>query len=359
MSTKSPPIPVENFVRMLAWSMRDIQSEDFALFGRESFEFDHTADLLGLLLAHHLDRAVRQGLYRQYQPVEDMILGIRGTLDPWQTTSRFGQLSGKTVCRWDELNTNHAVHRGITYYANLLLSTNHLQSHTRMKLEELVDALQCAKSTPNDGEHLFRQRLPHHLPEYQKIVWICRLVQHSSIPDDSGAELEILDLREQQKFMSSIFEKFLRKWFQNQLQPNGWSVGSRNYNWSDVNSKKPRLPLLKTDIVIEHKPLRRACVIDAKYLIKPLSTPEYGEPTLLSEHIQQMFSYLHSVQRKHPSWEISGMLLYAQPSGIAFQVNHMVHDFPLHGVTLNLNQPWNGVLRDLQELSERLIKAPL
>ena len=153
MSTKPPPI-LSKILSACLWSMRyPIRKSKL---GEESF--DHTADLLGFLLAHHVDRAVRQGLYRSYQPVEDMILGLRGTLDPWQTTSRLGQLSGKTVCRWDELDTDHPIHRGIAYHADLLLGTNHLEPHTRMKLEEGVEALKCRGT--RDGELLFRQPLP-------------------------------------------------------------------------------------------------------------------------------------------------------------------------------------------------------
>ena len=89
------------------------------MLGEESF--DHTADLLGFLLAHHVDR-VRQGLYRSYQPVEDMILGLRGTLTLGRP-HRVRPAQGKTVCRWDELDTNHPIHRGIAYHAELLLGT--------------------------------------------------------------------------------------------------------------------------------------------------------------------------------------------------------------------------------------------
>ena len=357
MSTKPPPIPVENFVRMLAWSMRDLQSEDLAMLGEESF--DHTADLLGYLLAHHVDRAVRQGLYRSYQPVEDMILGLRGTLDPWQTTSRLGQLSGKTVCRWDELDTNHPIHRGIAYHADLLLGTNHLQPHTRMKLEEGVEALKCARGTHHEGELLFRQRLPHHLPEYQHIVRICRLIQQSSIPSEETGALEVLDLREQKKWMHIIFEGFLYKWFRVSLRRSGWKVRQRRYRWSEPNGQSPRLPALITDIVLEHEATQRAWVIDAKYYINPLASSKQGASMVRSSHINQMYAYMQSAQHQHPSWKVGGMLMYAEPANGAFGVTHSVHDFPLHAVTLNLDQPWQDVLEDLQELAERMVNAPV
>ena len=53
------------------------------------------------------------------------------------------------------------------------------------------------------------------------------------------------------------------------------------------------------------------------------------------------------------------MLMYAEPDNGAFGVTHSVHDFPLHAVTLNLDQPWQDVLEDLQELAERMVNAPV
>ena len=79
-----------------------------------------------------------------------------------------------------------------------------------------------------------------------------------------------------------------------------------------------------------------------------------------SSHINQMYAYMQSAQRQHPSWKVGGMLMYAEPADWSDRrVTHSVHDFPLHAVTLNLDQRWQDVLEDLQELAERMVNAPV
>ena len=78
-----------------------------------------------------------------------------------------------------------------------------------------------------------------------------------------------------------------------------------------------------------------------------------------SSHINQMYAYMQSAQHQHPSWKVGGMLMYAEPANGAFGVAHSVHNFPLHAVTLNLDQSWQDVLEDLQELAERMVNAPV
>ena len=69
-------------------------------------------------------------------------------------------------------------------------------------------------------------------------------------------------------------------------------------------------------------------------------------PKLRSEHLYQVLNYLEHLKPGPPT---TGMLLYAQ-SGSALSLDLTLGGHRLQIRSLDLNQPWDGIHRDLLEL---------
>lgn len=74
-----------------------------------------------------------------------------------------------------------------------------------------------------------------------------------------------------------------------------------------------------------------------------------GKETFRSSHLYQLFCYLKN-KAAQPGWEnVRGMLLYPVTS-TPVDETVVLSGHPIRIVTLNLNQPWVGIDRDLRAL---------
>ena len=104
------------------------------------------------------------------------------------------------------------------------------------------------------------------------------------------------------------------------LSPQGWTVRTGSVmNWqieSPTSGISLILPRMETDIVLESpvladEPARSRLVIDTKFT-SIVGTGQYGNPTLRSGYIYQIYAYLRSQERQADplSLTASGLLLH-------------------------------------------------
>ena len=124
------------------------------------------------------------------------------------------------------------------------------------------------------------------------------------------------------------------------------------------NRLKPEssfLPLMKPDIIMEHKVTLKRAVIDTKLTGKSLISGQHGNQTFNRDHVCQLYAYLQSQSEQSAACKTAtGVLLYPV-------VNHtlcesvMIQGHLLRWETIDLAAPWQDIEAHLHDLADSLI----
>jgi len=173
----------------------------------EIFEYERTGDLLpafATFFASVLDRAVAQGLPRQYREIDERLIALRGRVDV-KAQVKMGGLPIPVACRFDEHTADTPVNRIAKAALMVLLRLPGVSVATRQTLARLVIRFDEVSSvTPGDlaTETPFT-RLDE---QFRSVDRLARLVlAGSSITNNAGLEGASTFLVN----MNTVFESFL------------------------------------------------------------------------------------------------------------------------------------------------------
>ena len=120
-----------------------------------------------------------------------------------------------------------------------------------------------------------------------------------------------------------------------------------NIDWCARSKEDPELvslPLMRTDIVIRGH--GRTLVINAKYYEHTLQS-FYEAETVRSANLYQVFSYLKNLEpRAGQDAHAEGMLLYPLVQK-ALRLNYEISGHSVRICTVDLNQRWSEIKREL------------
>jgi 5-methylcytosine-specific restriction enzyme subunit McrC len=299
-------------------------------------------NLLAAVLAKGVDHLLRRGLDRSYLPRTEAIPGVRGKLDLSATVKAKLLPSARTVCEFNELS--HDIQHNQILKASLrqVLHSDSLDP----ELRELVWTAYLR--LPHITEIRLTERAFHsvqlhrNIRYYRFLLDVCRLLYETLIPDETTGRFRFRDFARDEKRMHRLFERFLYEFYRHEQTT--FVVRRRRFPWaSAAGPAHDVLPTMLTDVTLE-RPGERL-VIDAKYTPHVLQRHPYGNPTLPSGHLYQLFAYLKNLPTP-ANTAVDGLLLYPLAEhriDLTFSLsNHRVRAY-----TLDLNQHWRFIRRDL------------
>ena len=223
----------------------------------EVFEYERTGELLpafATFFAAVLDRAVAQGLPRQYREIDERLIALRGRVDV-KAQLKMGGLPIPVACRFDEHTADTKVNRIAKAALLVLLRLPGVSVATRQTLARLVirfDEVSSVTSGDLATETSFT-RLDEH---FRSVDRLARLVlAGSSITNTAGFEGASTFMVN----MNTVFETFLEASLRRSLQGH-LSVTGQRTRALDEDGKvgiKPDLTFLRGRRVVY--------VGDAKY----------------------------------------------------------------------------------------------
>jgi 5-methylcytosine-specific restriction enzyme subunit McrC len=103
---------------------------------------------------------------------------------------------------------------------------------------------------------------------------------------------------------------------------------------------------MKTDITMTG--FARTVIIDAKYYHETLvASRQNALPKIISKHLYQLHTYLSIWENDHPNGpHPEGILLYPTVQDHV-ELNLKIHGYPIRVVTVNLDQPWSKIGKEL------------
>jgi 5-methylcytosine-specific restriction enzyme subunit McrC len=183
---------------------------------------------------------------------------------------------------------------------------------------------------------------------YDFLLKICRIIFDNILIDEKTGKYAFKDFLREDKKMAVVFESFVRNFYSREQKVFTSSVELINWNAIAIKGSEDSLPKMKTDISLESKD--RKIIIDTKYYGEALTT-HYDKQTFRSSNIFQINAYLTNIEAKGGINEFcEGILLYPT---VETELDEMFLFNNKHTVTfksLNLNQPWQGIHKDLMSI---------
>lgn len=150
--------------------------------------------------------------------------------------------------------------------------------------------------------------------------------------------------------MRRVFQDFIFNFFR--LEQNTFSVSSERIGWDTGwigGQNADLIPRMLTDVSLSAP--HRKLVIECKFSLDCVQE-QWGKFTARSDHLYQLFAYLKNLERAGGvNMVCEGILLYPTVTR-AIDLRFKVQGHLIRVTTLNLNQHWREIRRDLFSLLE-------
>lgn len=343
-------IPIRNlyYLFLYAW---DHFTEGRSLDVGREFGPD-IPNLLSRVLVSGVQNLLRRGLDRGYKEQEQVTAYPRGRILVYDSVKRNSVALGRLACCFDELEVD-TPHNRI-----LKAGLRKLSRYPGTNPELVVWMLNLEKRMAGVrlyplSRALFRPlQLTRNSGNYGLLMHVCHMALDLSLPDEHGTGSRFVDILDDEVRMSSIFEKFVRNFYQR--EQNIFSVRSEVVSWDAENLTSEQagyLPLMITDLTLRSS--SRTIVLDTKFYPQVLVSRYGGQPKIRSDHLYQLQAYIRNMERKGGTDGTSeGILLYPSNGGSDVRLDMRLAGHRMRVWTLDLSRPWKSIHDQLLQLIE-------
>lgn len=345
------PVPLQNIYYLLcyAWNRLEVRN----LVDVDSLPGNRVENLLGTVLNEGVSDLIRRGLDRGYVPVEEEGRRLRGKLLVAETVNRLLLRRGRVACRTDELSYDVPHNRVVKAALRHLIDLPSLDDELRTTLRSHWLRLRDVNDVSLSPATFRKVQLHQNVARYAFLINISRLIARSLLPDQKTGGQRFYPFTASEQEMGRLFEGFVRNFLRR--EQDRYTVSAQKVRWQvdpDWGSDTSWLPEMRTDILLQDT--SRRILFETKYYATP-HQEHLGRRKLISGHLYQLLTYLaHMSADDGP--EPVGVLLYADVGRVP-QLNYRLGGFTLLVRSLNLNQGWHVIHRDLLRLVNELSQA--
>ena len=342
-------IVIKNIFVMLAYAYKCLRHDGIAKLDTE--KIDHVENLLARLLHDGLSHLVKQGLHRDYQTIEEDLSTARGRILLGDTIRHRVNRRLHLACETDHLTSNTLFNRILKSAAIILMNCHDVSEDIRVKLRHLLSAFDDIDPINLGTVNWQRLHINRCTPTYELLLNVSWMVHTGLIQNEAEGRVRLENLFNDEK-LYRLYERFILNYFQihhPHLHPR-----SKVILW-DLPAQDPSLPLpkMQCDVMLTHN--NHVLIIDAKFYAKSFQS-HYGKDTFLSGNLYQIMSYVTNYQAMASQSRVSGMLLYAQTTGV-IQPNHAFnihgHDYAVR--TLDLGKEFPKIRSQLDGIANKLM----
>ena len=286
---------------------------------------DDIPNLVAEILTRAVERRLRRNLSSEFYRRQADLTRVRGRIDALRTERRHLLQQGRIACSFDELTTDTPRNRFVRAALNQLTRSVN-QSQLRGRCRTVAAALERAGvGTDSSGVPGLRGArsiiaVGRTNTEDRQMLAAAELAFNLRFPTEDPGQLRLSAPDRNEYWARRLFEAAVGGFYDTVLSPQGWLVRTGTVmNWqveSPTAGIEQILPRMKTDIVLESPDDRTGegtsrVVIDTKFT-NVVGTGQFGNPTLRSGYIYQIYAYLRSQERQADplSLTTSGMLLH-------------------------------------------------
>lgn len=289
-------IPVRNLWALLVYASDLARYLD--RFDALAEEDAKLPDLLARLLIIVVERRLRRSLSRGYQARRDVLARVRGRIDWLETETGLLLRRGRIACRYEEL-THDTPRNRLVRAALEGMQTKVSRRDLAADCGRLARDLQSAgvsAGRPSRVE-ISRDQIARHDDDDRVMLKVAELALDLVLPSETAGDERLTQLDRDEQLLRRIFEKAIAGLYKHELHGrNGWNVRPQAslYWQADLPTPNlmPLLPSMAADIILQHGQSRRI-VLDTKFT-SIITSRFHGGAGLKSEHLYQLYAYLHS-----------------------------------------------------------------
>ncbi|MGY3041384.1 5-methylcytosine-specific restriction enzyme subunit McrC [Rhodanobacter sp. TND4EL1] len=319
-------IPVRNLWLLMLYASDLFRMRGIGKVGLEDSP-DDLPDLVAEMLARAVELRQRRQLSLGYRSRNARLNRVRGRIDVL-TTERHQLLDrGLVVCRFDELTVdtprNRFVRAALEAISRIVRRND--VAHRCRRLASGMKAMGVSGEAPTRAQ-MSMERFGRNDADDQFMLAAAKLALDLTLPTE-GAGSNVLSLPEREEtWVRRLFERAVGGFYDVVLSPQGWDVRcGKTLDWQ-VEAKSAGvgkiLPMMKTDVVLDHAAHGHRIVIDTKFN-SIVTSGWYREETLRSGYVYQIYAYLRSqvAQGDALADKACGLLLHP---AVARQVDELV-----------------------------------
>jgi 5-methylcytosine-specific restriction enzyme subunit McrC len=202
------------------------------------------------------------------------------------------------ACKFDELTIDTPRNRFVRVALEAISRVVQRDdlAHRCRKLASDMKAMGVSGNPPTRAQ-MSADRFGRHDSDDRFMVAAAKLAFDLALPTEvSGRNVLALPDREE-RWVRRLYERAVGGFFDVVLSSKGWQVTCGSTLRWQIEERTigidKILPMMRTDVVLDHRPSARRIVIDTKFN-SILTSGWYREETLRSEHVYQIYAYLRS-----------------------------------------------------------------
>ncbi|SFW22571.1 5-methylcytosine-specific restriction endonuclease system specificity protein McrC [Ruminococcus flavefaciens] len=344
--TVDKSIYIKNIYYMLSYAFQILKQEDYRQVAGEKFHKTH--DLFAAILEKGVSRQLKQGLYREYVPMQEQLSVMRGKLNINDTLRLQAQREQKLSCEFDEFSEDNLYNQILKVTIHRLIYAEDVAVERKQALKKLIVFLGNVQLIQPD--HITWNRLIYQRNNrnYELLLNICYLLLNGMLQTTEDGSYKLISFSDEH--MEKLYERFILKYYEQhypELKPKSAQV-KWNLTEQPDETMIHFLPTMQTDITL-HKG-DKTLIIDAKYYGRSM-IENYDKATLRSAHLYQIFAYVKNMDVENDG-NVSGLLLYAKtddemfPNGQPF----IIGGNSIGAKTLDLNQEFKTLSKQLDDI---------
>ena len=315
---------------------------------------DDLPDLIAHLLANSVERRFRRNLTRGYCRRQTVTKRVRGRIDILTTEAQLLLSKGEVFCRFEELTIdtprNRLVRAALERIARIIRSIE--VAHQCRSLAAALARAGVNGAKPSRAD-LAQDQIGRNEAADRNMMALAELAFDLALPTEDPGLTALAAPNREEVWVRHLFEKAILGFAQVELEPLGWSVrGSVPLNWQASSSSEALsviLPRMVTDIVLDEPNHGKRIVIDTKFT-SILATGRFGEDTLKSGYLYQMYAYMRSQEGLDPRWDkASGLFLHPAIDRAVYE-HAVIQNHLVTFVTVDLSLSPSVIRRQLRKI---------
>ena len=364
MLNKNSKIPIKNIFYMLCYAWNVLAVADDVIVGID--DYDDAYNLLSRVFSYGVSKLIRSGFHKSYINNNEELSSLRGKINIQESINQTSFLNKKLVCDFDEYSIDDIFNQIVRYTIDSLLKNISIDKELRRDLIKQNIYFSGVKSIPPTKDVLRKISFNRNNIIYKLLINISVMLYNgTTINEDDGTNSFKDFFRDEQ--MHKVFELFLLNFYSIHLDNKiykvhapkiYWHIDDNAYDiWQGIFDVKENLGDRRTDIVIENRKKNIQLIFDAKYYQNTFTTAYLNENDrrVRVSHLNQLRGYLIDSDFDGPKY---GALLYPMVNDDLSkgEVTHIT-DTPIIIKTINLNDDWKNIEKDLLDFVNKIEKG--
>lgn len=341
------PIPIQNIYYLLCYAWNKLEERDVIDVSMDDCK--NIIDLFAKVLIGTTTHLFKRGLDRDYIEHHEDRSTLRGKLKFDPSLKRILLHQGKAHCHFDDLHYN------ILYNQILKTAIHRIILHKSLDRDlkdQLIGLYRRFHGIEEIGlsPRVFRSvRLHRNNFFYDFPLRICELVYNDLLVAEGDGNTRFRDFLRDRK-MWQLFQEFVRNFYR--LEQSEFRVIGGGIKWHGMGlsgQAREMLPNMTSDITLKSNDKR--IIIDTKFYKNALVT-HHDKQMVRPDHLYQLFAYVKNDARDEDPQRFDGILLYPAVGHEPINLQYKIHGHRMSVRSINLNQEWRGIHRDLLSLIE-------